>query len=99
MNYLNEVLTNIEGLREQGQIDAIYARLKSKSTELNVIASSNFRLRQNVEFRADGIRYKGYVESIGRTGRIKVALLENTRYSHYTIGANALVESIKMWAA
>jgi hypothetical protein len=95
MNHLQEVLANIEGIRTNADIDRIYAQLKDKTTRLNRAAAGRFRLNQPIEIHG----YTGKIESIGRTGRIKIKLTGHWKYSHYTTGAQELVEQIERFAA
>ena len=95
MSHLTEVLANIQGIRTNADIDQIYAVLKDRTTSLNRAASGRFRLNQPIEIHG----YKGKVESIGRTGRVKIKLEGHWKYSHYTTGAQELVEQIERFAA
>lgn len=90
-HHLTEVLANIQGIETNTDINRIYEVLKDRTTSLNRAAAGRFRLNQPIEMHG----YKGNIESIGRTGRIKIKLVGHWKYSHYTVGAQELTEQIE----
>jgi biotin-(acetyl-CoA carboxylase) ligase len=84
-------------ISKASQIEQAYAALKVKQQSLDRFYAAMFHLNQNVAFRSNGSQWNGEVESIGRTGRIRVKLTTggiHGRYSHYTLGAASLHENL-----
>lgn len=93
---MSNIRTAVDQLTTHSAIDAAYALLKERTTLIDRNAAGNFRLNQSVKFRSsnDGI-LEGYIESIGRTGRVKVKLNSNSRYDSYSMGAAFLNENLR----
>jgi len=79
------------------EIERAYAVLKEKQKSLDRFYAANFRLNQKVAFRSNGSQWNGTIESIGKTGRIRVTLTTggiHGRYTHFTLGAASLNENL-----
>jgi hypothetical protein len=91
---LQVLFENIEKVTSSRDIDRVYEKMKTHVKDLNREYAGLFKLNESVEFTCDGDTYKGKVESIGRTGRIKIELHGHWKYSQYTIGAARLSELV-----
>jgi hypothetical protein len=92
-NSLTNVLANIQGITTNSDINRIYSVLKDKVTSLNRAAAGRFRLNQSITISG----YTGKIESIGKTGRVKIKLKGHWKYDSYTTGAQELVEQIEIY--
>jgi len=81
-------ITKVSEIRE------IYELLKTRNQVLDRRHAENFRLNQKVTFIANRSRWVGEVESINKTGKIKIKLINGGRYSHYTLGAAELQDGL-----
>ena len=91
---VNEVSTGITELTSYSDLNGLYDVIKNRMRELDRAAARSFSLGQYVEFYEKGSFFKGNVSNIGRTGRIKIDLIDN-RYDNFTGGAKFLSENLK----
>lgn len=92
---LAAIFGKLEDIVNASDIDTVFAMAKERNTQINRRIAGEFRLGQMVNFMSekDG-PMSGEIESIGRTGRVKVKLV-NSRWSHYTMGAGFLKENLR----
>lgn len=91
---MNEIERLIGNLSNTNEVSALYGVLKNKLTELDRKFSSHFNLDEEVKFKCDkGIHYRGTIDSIGRTGRVKINLIDS-RYDTFSIGAGSLKDNL-----
>jgi hypothetical protein len=91
---MSTIFNSVAKIETSKNIDLVYDMLKEQRTKLDRKNSSNFNLGQEVTFMSDGGKYNGTVDSIGRTGRVKVKLIGHFKYDQYTLGASSLLEGL-----
>jgi tRNA U55 pseudouridine synthase TruB len=94
MTVKDKIFENISKLTSVNEIDQIHDQLNAHITELNRDQAGKFKLNERVAFTERGDAYEGIVESIGRTGKIKINLIKHWKYSQYTMGAARLAEKL-----
>ena len=94
-NAQRSIFNTLQTINDPQEIEAMYSFFKDKTKELDIKAAESFRINQKLKFYGhDNSFYEGNVLSIGRTGRVKVKLI-NSRYSHYTAGASFLKKYVE----
>lgn len=87
--------SEIATLTTNSEISEAYALLKRRTEQIDISAAQQFRINQPVKFRSEknGLM-SGRISNIGRTGRVKVELINN-RYDSYSMGAEFLKENLQ----
>lgn len=91
---MSNIRSAINELKSHSDLSDAYALMKRRSAAIDIEAAQDFRINQTVKFQSekDGVM-RGKISNIGRTGRVKVTLIDS-RWDSYTMGGAFLKENL-----